>query len=94
MAAQSHLSHAVVVVSVRHEEGGLDLATIGVLQTATEESVQLRVVVVVDGVIERDDDHLRDLVRREPPRNPLSCGGTETVRQPEENKLRLRHWKG
>ena len=72
MGGESHLSHAVVVVSVGHKESRLDVATIRVLQAATEESVQLRVVVVVDGVIEGDGDHLRDLVLRESARYLLS----------------------
>ena len=77
-----YLSHAVVVVSVGHEESCLDIAAIGILEVATEEPVQLLIVVVVDGVIKGYDDHLRDLVLWQSSRYLLSGGGAETVREP------------
>lgn len=49
----------VVGVLVRHEEGGLDVATIGVLAFTIEDLLVKFDVVVVDGVVEGNGDHLR-----------------------------------
>ena len=82
-----YLSHAVVVVSMRHKKSCLDVAAIGILQLATKEPVQLPVVVVVDCVVEGDDNHLRDLVLWQSPRYLLAGGGTEAVWEPAGNKV-------
>ena len=84
---EADLSHAVVVVSVRHKKSCLDVAAIGILQLATKEPVQLPVVVVVDCVVEGDDDHLRDLVLWQSPGYLLAGGGTEAVWEPAGNEV-------
>ena len=67
---------------MRHKEGCLDVAAVGVLQVAIEEPLDLLVVVVVDRVIERDDDHLGHLVRGEVAGDLLASRGAEAFRQP------------
>lgn len=62
--AVSLLDGGVVGVLVGDEEGGLDVAAVGVapLTRGKHFLVQLDVV-VVDGVIEGDDDHLGNVFR-------------------------------
>ena len=56
------LHHAVVVVSVTHEEGCLDVASVRILEITVEELVNLFIVVCVDCVIKCYHDHLRNLL--------------------------------
>lgn len=58
-----HLLHGRVVgVLVRDEEGRLDVATVRILSLPVEDLFVEADVVVVDGVIERDGDHLRHVL--------------------------------
>lgn len=52
------LDRGVVGILVRYEEGGFDVAAVGVLAFATEHLFVEFDVVVVDGIIEGDGDHL------------------------------------
>lgn len=56
------LNSGVVSVLVRDKEGRLDITTIGVLPLPVEDLVVQINVVVVDGVIEGDHDHLRNVL--------------------------------
>lgn len=58
------LDSRVVGVLVRDEEGGLDFATVRVLAFPVEDLFIQADIVVVDGVIERDRDHLRYVLER------------------------------
>ena len=58
------LDSRVVGVLVRDEEGGLDFATVRVLAFPVEDLFVQADIVVVDGVIERDRDHLRHVLER------------------------------
>jgi hypothetical protein len=60
----SHLlHHGVVCVLVRHEVGGVYGAAVRVFPRLREELLLVETpVIVVDGVVERDDDHLGDVV--------------------------------
>jgi hypothetical protein len=61
--AVSLLNGGVVGVLVGDEEGGLDVAAIGVAPLARGEHFLVQLdVVVVDGVIEGDDDHLGNVL--------------------------------
>ena len=52
------LNGGIVAVLVRYEESGLDVASVGVLAAAVEDIPVEFNVVVVDGVVEGDHDHL------------------------------------
>ena len=56
------LNGRVVGVLVRHEEGGLDVTAVGVLALTVEDLAVQVDVVVVDGVVEGDGDHLGDVL--------------------------------
>jgi len=56
------LNSGVVGVLVRNKEGRLDITTVGVLPLPVEDLVVQVNVVVVDGVIEGDHDHLRNVL--------------------------------
>lgn len=56
------LDGGVVAVLVRHEEGGLDVAAVGVLSLLVEDLLVKVDVVVVDGIVEGDGDHLGNVV--------------------------------
>lgn len=58
----SFLNSGIVSVLVRYEEGGLDVAAIGVLPLSVEDLFVELDIVVVDGIIEGDGDHLRDVL--------------------------------
>jgi len=47
---------------VGHEEGGLDVATVGILALTVEHVLVQIDVVVIDSVIEGDHHHLRNLL--------------------------------
>jgi hypothetical protein len=68
VALAVHLLHRRVVgVLVGNEVGGFDVAPVGVLTLAVEDLLVELDVVVVDGVIEGDRDHLRDVFGGEVP---------------------------
>ena len=56
------LHSRIVGVFVRDEESGFDVAAVGVLAFAVEDLLVDFDVVVVDGIIEADHDHLRYLL--------------------------------
>lgn len=70
--AVGFLDSGVVAVLVGDEEGGLDVAAVGVLALAIEHFLVELDVVVVDGIIEGDGDHLGDVLGGQVPGN----GGT------------------
>ena len=65
---------------MRNKEGCLDVTTVGILQAAGEESVDLLPVVGVHRVVEGDHDHLRHLLRRQVAGSFFSRQRTETFR--------------
>lgn len=71
----------IVGVFVRDEERGFDVASVRVPALAVEYFLVKFDVVVVDGVVEGDRDHLRDLFGRQVVGYPCTVFGTETVRQ-------------
>lgn len=73
------LNGRVVGVFVGHEEGGLDVAAVGVLAVTVEDFFVQLDVVVVDGVIEGDGDHLRHIFGGQVARNGGSIFRTEAV---------------
>ena len=52
----------VVGVLVRHKEGGLDVTAVGVLALLVEDLLVQINVVVVDGIVEGDGDHLGNVL--------------------------------
>ena len=56
------LDGGVVAVLVRHKEGGLDVTSVGVLSLLVEDLLVKVDVVVVDGIIKGDGDHLGNIV--------------------------------
>ena len=56
------LNSRVVAVLVRDKEGGLDVATVGVLALLVEDLLVQVNVVVVDGVVKGDGDHLGNVL--------------------------------
>ena len=75
------LDGRVVAVLVRHEESGFDVAAVGVLALTVEHLLVEFDVVVVDGVVEADHDHLRHLLRVQFAGDFSSGLGTEAVGQ-------------
>lgn len=76
----------VVAVFVGNKEGCFDIAVVGILSASVEDLLVQVDVVVVDGVVESDRDHLRNVVaflvvRTEISRNTSSVFGAEAVRQ-------------
>lgn len=69
----------VVGVLMRHEEGALDLAPVRVVSSFPEDSVVDVDVVVVDGIVEGDGDHLGNCVGLQLPGDLGSVWGAETV---------------
>lgn len=69
----------IVGVLMRHEEGALDLASVRVVPSFPEDSVVDVDVVVVDGIIESDGDHLGDCVGLQLSGDLGSVWGAETV---------------
>lgn len=59
------LDRGIVGVLVRHEEGCLDITAVWIFALAVEDIFVQADVVVVDGVIEGDRDHLRYILGRE-----------------------------
>jgi len=56
------LHRRVVGVLVRHEESGFDVTTVGVPAFAIEYFLVQFDVVVVDGIVKGDRNHLRDFL--------------------------------
>lgn len=56
------LDGSVVGVLVGHEEGGLNVAIIGVLSLAVEDLLVKVDIVVIDGIVKSDHHHLRDIL--------------------------------
>jgi len=75
------LDRRVVGVLVRHEEGSLDLAAVGVLHLPAEDVLVQVDVVRVDGAVEGDGDHLGDLGGVNVARNSCPVRGAEAVRK-------------
>ena len=75
------LDGGVVGVSVGGEECALNLTAVGILSLAIENVLIKIDVVRVDGSIECDGDHLRNLVRVYIAGDPRSVWRTEAVRQ-------------
>ena len=75
------LDRRVVGVLVRHKEGSLDLAPVGVLHLPAEDVLVQVDVVRVDGPVEGDGDHLGDLSRVNVAWNSGAIRGAEAVRE-------------
>lgn len=75
------LDTGVVGVFVRNEEGGLNVAAVGVFAHAVEHVPVQFDVVVVDGVVERHHDHLGHLFRIEFAWNFRASFGAEAIGQ-------------
>jgi len=60
--AVDFLNGRVVAVLVRNEESGLDVAAVGILSLTIEHFLVQINVVVVDGIVESDHNHLRHLL--------------------------------
>ena len=73
------LDGGVVGVPVGHEESALDLTAVWILSLAIEQFLIEINVVRVDGSIEGDGDHLRNLVRVDISRDSRPVWRTETV---------------
>lgn len=82
VALSVHFLHCRVVgVLVRNEEGSLDSAPVRIVATVLEQLLQNVDVVVVDGIVERDHDHLRHLAGLQFAGNLSSIGRAEAVGQ-------------
>lgn len=75
------LHRGIVGVLVRDEERGFDVATVGILALAVEYFLVQFNVVVVDGVVECDRDHLRDVFGWQVVGYTGTVFGAETVGQ-------------
>ena len=83
-----HLLHGRVVgVFVRNEESRLNVATVGVLALAIEHFLVQFYVVVVDGIVEGDRDHLRDVLGGEVPGDGGAVFGAEAVRKDADGRV-------
>lgn len=81
MSLAVRLLHGRVVgVLVRDEEAGLDVAAIGILSVSVEDVLVQLNVVVVDGIIECDCDHLGNIFGWEVSRDRCAVLGAEAVR--------------
>ena len=79
--AVDFLNGRVIAVLVRYEEGSLDVASVGILALSVEHILVQVDVVVVDGVVEADHDHLRDLTGVQFAGDFRARFGAETVGQ-------------
>lgn len=75
------LNGGVVGVLVRDKERRLDVAAVGVLPLAAEDLLVQFDVVVVDGVVEGDGDHLGHVFGRQVSGYRRAVFGAETVGQ-------------
>ena len=74
MAKAVHiLNGRVVAVLVRHKEGGLDVTAVGVLALLVEDLLVQINVVVVDGIVEGDGDHLGNVLA-------VRAGGSDSAK--------------
>lgn len=81
MALAMCLLHSGVVgVLVRYEEGGFDVAAVGVFAVSVEDVLVQLDVIIVNGIIESDGDHLGNILRWEVSRDRRAVLGAETVR--------------
>lgn len=71
----------VVGVLVRDEISRLDVTPVRVLALAVEDLLVQVDVVVVDGIVERDGDHHRDVLRGQVPGNGGTVLGAEAIGQ-------------
>ena len=88
--AVDFLDGRVVGVFVRNEESGLDVASVRILALAVEHVLVEFDVVVVDGVVEGDHDHLRHLFRFQFARHFRSRFRTEAIRQQADGRIASR----
>lgn len=79
--AVGFLDSRVVAVLVGDKEGGLDIAAVGVLAFAIKHFLVELDVVVVDGIIEGDGDHLRDVLGGQIPGNGSTILRAEAIGQ-------------
>lgn len=79
--AMGLLDCGVIAVLVGHEERSLDVAAIRILAFAIEHLLVQLDVVVVDGVVECDRDHLRDVSRWKVSGDCGSVFRAETIRE-------------
>ena len=75
------LDCGIVGVLVGDEEGGFNIATVRVLPLAVEYVLVKFDVIVVDGVIKGDGDHLGDVLGRQVVRDAGAVLGAEAVRE-------------
>lgn len=81
MAFSMHfLNRRVVGVLMRHEEGCLDVAAVWILALAVKDLFIEANVVVVDGIVEGDCDHLRYILEWEIARYRGTVLRTEAIR--------------
>lgn len=85
--AMQFLHSAVVGVLVRYKERSLDVTTVGVFPLSIEHFFIQRNVVIVNGIIEGDGDHLGNFFRRQIPGNVGSVFGTETIGQDAHGRI-------
>lgn len=71
----------VVAVLVRNKEGGLDVASVRIFTLAVEDFFVQLDVVIVDGIIESDGDHLRHIFGGQVTGDHSAIFRTETVGQ-------------
>lgn len=69
------------------EEGRFDIATVGVLALAAENLLVQLDVVVVDGVVERDGDHLGHVFGRQVSGDGGAVLGAEAVREDAHGRV-------
>jgi hypothetical protein len=74
------LYRRVVGVLVRDEKAGLDVAAVGILSVAIKYVLVQLDIIVVDGIIECDSDHLGNVFGWKVPRDRSTVLGTEAVR--------------
>lgn len=84
------LHRRVVGVLVRYEERGFDVAPVGVPALAVEYLLVQFDVVVVDGIVESDCDHLRHLFGRQVVGYSGTVLGAETVGQHAHGRVARR----
>lgn len=80
----------VIGILVRDEEGGLDVTAVGILSVSVKDVFVQLDVVVVDGIIEGDGDHLGNVLGWEVPRNRSAILWTEAVRQHTDRRVARR----
>jgi hypothetical protein len=75
----SLLYGGVVGVLVRDEESGLNVTAVRILPLAVEDLLVEGDIVVVDGIIEGDGDHLGNVLGGEVTGDPCAVLATETI---------------